>query len=107
MNYLPVNQAWKLLGKQFPEIYESIKKLPLARRGEEALIRLTEAKQIGRKLLAQNHPDVGGNIHKFQSIQDAIASIEFYTHDFLKKLQSKLDEREKKRDNQVFIVIEK
>ena len=66
---------------------------------------LERAKKTSRILLAQHHPDKGGDPAKFRSIGMAYGLLEKDTNAFIVKMKKIIEEREAKRESQVLITI--
>ena len=85
MVYLPLHEAWTILGKNANGILASVSRLKREERPRALQTLVEEARKITKMLLAKNHPDRGGNHEIFCRIQLAFDSIVFHTKEFENK----------------------
>lgn len=95
---LTLDYAWRILGVDFDKMAYQIRTISDR---EEKIIFVTRsldlANKLGRKLMAQNHPDKGFDGTKFLEIQEALNSIKFYTEDLVKAHESGFLKPEKEK----------
>lgn len=83
---LALDYAWKVLEVDFDEMAYQIRVISDREEKVKFAIRsLDLANRLGRKLLAQYHPDKGHDGTKFLEIQNALESIKFYVNDLIEK----------------------
>jgi len=86
---LTLNYSWKVLGVDFDKMAYQMRLIPDREEKIRFVTRsLDMANKLGRKLMAQNHPDKGFDGTKFLEIQEALESIKFYTEDLIKAHES-------------------
>lgn len=84
MNFMPVHEAWAVLGKDVSPMMKKMSSIPKKNRPDAMIVLVKKAKQIAKTLMAEHHPDKGGDPEKFQRVQFAITSIIHHTDEFLK-----------------------
>jgi len=82
--------AWKILGSDPDKIFSAIAQNDDHGKIDAAQQLLILAKRKAKKLLIINHPDKGGDRHKFSEVNKAIDHIEKSTDSFVKKLRFKI-----------------
>lgn len=105
--YIPLHEAWATLGREIASIIIPISKLPQNERIPALQSCLEDARKLTKKLLAQNHPDRGGDSAVFRRIQLAFQSIEYYTEKAKMRYEGKLQrDVERKSRQTVFITLD-
>lgn len=90
MEYMPLPQAWGVLGEDFKGLLTRIKAHEDTKERIDATDRAFQnAKKIARKLMGKHHPDRGGDQHKFLEVQKAIESIEYHTEELITNFKYK------------------
>lgn len=85
MDPMPLERAWRLLGRSLAEISARVAALPRDKRLEALRGEVNEAKRLARDLMVKHHPDRGGDPAKFKLAGDALASVEHHTEEFARK----------------------
>ena len=83
MNFMPVHEAWAVLGKDANLIMEKVSSIPRKNRPEALASLVKSAKRIAKNLMMEYHPDRGGDSEKFRKVQLAISSIIHHTDEFM------------------------
>ncbi len=104
MGELNIEEAWKILGRDFDIVLATIGSLPRDRRIAAAEKILEKAKKIARVEAARHHPDKGGDPARFRAIWEAVKVIERSTEEFKLKMVEAERVREEKREKGTFIV---
>lgn len=79
-------EAWAVLGKDPAAVFARLAALPRSSRAAAAEQDLAEARKLAKTMMAAHHPDRGGDPEKFRRVNDALASIEAHTADFIKRI---------------------
>lgn len=81
-DHMPLQEAWAILGRDAGALLASV--AGLRREDRPAALRglAEEARRLARGLLAQHHPDRGGDPAAFRRVQVALDSVVHHTDEF-------------------------
>jgi len=108
MEFLPLQEAWKVLGRDAGSLLASVAALPRQERAAALEALVDDGRKLARGLLVRHHPDRGGDPAEFRRVQLALDSVVHHTGEFRKKAEEasrKAEERAARRT--VFIDVKK
>lgn len=93
---VPLDQAWRELGRDLAAITSEVSKLPRDARVAALRGLAAEAKKLAKALMARHHPDRGGDPARFMAVQAALESVEAHTEDYARKAEERAREAEER-----------
>lgn len=100
---MKLHRAFLLLGIDPVEYFNRLSTSSKSARIELSLQILEQCRKQLKTLLANSHPDVGGDPKRFIALQNAFKFIEEQTRDFVSKLEDQIKEYEDKAKHQILI----
>jgi hypothetical protein len=98
-----LHRAFLLLGIDPVEYFNRLSQSGKSARIELSLQILEQCRKQLKILLANNHPDKGGDSRKYIALQNAFKFIEEQTQEFISKLEDQIKESEEKNKHQILI----
>lgn len=93
---IPLDKAWRLLGRDPAAVAARVAALPRERRVGALREAVEEAKKLARALMAKHHPDRGGDPSKFRLAKAALESIEHHTDEYARKSEERAKQAEER-----------
>ncbi len=90
---MDIQEAWKNLGYDIEFIVDDIKSKPIESRISELNRYLGIAKRSAKKLMANNHPDIGGKTKDFLIYQESLNVIQSATDECIKSINESIMSR--------------
>ncbi len=100
---MSVGVAWTTLGFDPQAVLTRLARIPRPNRVEAARQELEFARRAAKRLLAEYHPDRGGDIEKFKEVGNALRALEEHTESFAKRMDELTKAEDEKRSKRPFI----